>query len=83
MINKKTTVNAAYLEKKKKRKRKQLKTHWASEQNRKKRVAKNVENTTVFLFKKHRYFATQAIIDISKSNGIVNVVTMVEMTVLC
>lgn len=38
---------------------------------------------TVFLFKKHMYFATQAIIDISKSNGIADVVTMVEMTVLC
>lgn len=36
-----------------------------------------------FLFTKHRYFATQAIIDISKSNGMVNVVTRVEMTVLC
>lgn len=66
----------------KKRKRKELQTHWATESNRKKWVVKNIENLTFFYLKKHRYFATHTIINISKSNGVVNVVKMVRMTVL-
>lgn len=43
-------------------------------------LQENIQNMTVFLFIKH--LTTQAIIGISKSNGIVDV-TMVGMTVLC